>query len=143
MLKKLKKILWNEQSALAARIVASIFLVFLIITLLSGCVNKVGTDLQPITDQLNAQQTKITELQNQNSNQESRITTLENQKLTREDILEITNPDKPKIDTSNVTQGCPSAYDVDVKWFDAKERGDIDEDQYDTIKNKYNSDECQ
>lgn len=75
----------------------------------------------------------------------SRLDTLDQNQLTSEDIKNLINTTTINNyeDTSNVTDGCPSSYDVNVKWFDAWQRGDIDHDQYNIIKDKYNSEECQ
>ena len=77
---------------------------------------------------------------------QTRVDTLEAGQLSAEDIRNLANLKSQNRNYQNTTQatvGCPSSYDVDIKWFDAKERGDISEEQYDKIKNKYNSEECQ
>ena len=77
---------------------------------------------------------------------QTRVDTLEAGQLSAEDIRNLANlmsQNKNYLNTTDVTIGCPSAYDVDIKWFDAKGRGDISQDQYDKILKRYNDEDCQ
>lgn len=73
----------------------------------------------------------------------SRLDNLEANQISADDILALTDFNEQTItlgNISNLTQGCPSDYDVDVKWFDALGDGYISQSQYNKIVDKWN--EC-
>ena len=117
------------------KIIIRLFILTAIATLVTGCT----TIVDPLVRD-NSQ--KVLDNANSISQLTARVQTLEDERITAADLIG-TKGFKVVINTTAVTTGCPSDYDVRIKWFEAKERGDIDEEQYDKIKNKYNSEECQ
>lgn len=125
---------------MALRMVATAFVLLLLIIVMNGCTTEQLRD--PMT---NEHQQKLLSVDEKISALESRVSILENKQLTTMDLLDLvgTNSFMPNENTTSVTQGCPSAHDVDIKWFESLNEGDITEAQYQKIVDKYNSEECQ
>ena len=119
------------------KLILRLFILTAIATIITGCTT--ANDPQA---QVNDNSQKVLDNANSISQLTARVQTLEDERITAADLIG-NNDFKVVVNTTAVTIGCPSDHDVRIKWFDAKERKDITEEQYDKIKNKYNSEECQ